>query len=187
VRPRFEVRRLAADHARHLQRFAGRAEEGLTLFDVLLVCFIMALFVLAGYGMARTAPATANRTTTLQRWVGIMDKTRAEAANAGALVTVAPAGSETAVTVYAGWSTANQLETYTLPVTMGLEDVSQTVASNAFSFYVRRNGSWYALLGTNPVSCTDTIRIGVYDSATSVGTDGYPISCAAFAAVPAGM
>ena len=186
MRP-FGRRRFAADRVFDWKRPVAAAEDGLTLFDVLLVCFIMALFALAGYGMARTAPATANRTTTLQRWVGIMDKTRQEAANAGTLVTVAPSGSETAVTVYSGWSTATQLDTYTLPVAMGLEDVSQSVASNSFSFYVRRNGSWYALLGTNPLPCADAIRVGVYDSGTSVGTDGYPISCAAFAAVPAGM
>jgi len=170
-----------------MQRFAAAAEDGVTLFDVLLVCFIMALFALAGFGMASTAPANANRTTTLQRWVAIMDKTRQEAANAGTLVTVAPSGSATAVTVYSGWSTATQLDSYTLPVTMGFEDVSQSVAGNAFSFYVRRNGSWYALLGTNAISCSDTMRVGAYDSASSVGADGYLISCAAFAAVPAGM
>ena len=169
-----------------MNRFIAAAEEGVTLFELLLIGFITALFALLGYGMARNAPSTADHTTTLQRWVAIMDKTRQEASNAGALVTVAPAGNGSTITVYSGWSTATQLDTYTLPLPLGLEDVSQSVASNAFSFYVRRNGSWYALQGASRVPCGDSIEIGVYASTTSVGADAYPISCAVFAAAPAG-
>jgi hypothetical protein len=169
-----------------MNRLIAAAEEGVTLFELLLIGFITALFALVGYGMARNAPATADHTTTLQRWAAIMDKTRQEASNAGTLVTVAPAGTGSTITVYSGWSTATQLDTYTLPLALGLEDVSQSTASNAFSFYVRRNGSWSALLGASSVPCSDTIQIGVYASATSVGADAYPISCAAFAATPAG-
>jgi Tfp pilus assembly protein FimT len=168
-----------------VKRFLATAEAGVTLWELLLIGFITALFALVGYGMGRTAPATADRTTTLQRLVAILDKTRQEAANAGALVTIAPAGNGSAITVYSGWSTATQLDSYALPVALGLEDTTATTASNTFTFYVRRNGSWYALLGASNPSCADTFLVGIYASSTSVAADGYAMSCAAFAVAPA--
>jgi len=155
------------------------------MFEVLLVASIVAIFIIAGFTMSRSAPAAANRATTLQSLVTILDRTREAASGAGAILAITPVGTGSSVIVYSGWSTVTELASYTTPVALGLHVTAPVeTAANTFSLFVRRNGSWYALLGGATVDCSSTFVIGVYNGTTVPPADGYPITCAALALAP---
>jgi len=167
-------------------RVVADPERGVTMFEVLLVASILAFFVIVGFNMSRSAPPAANRTTTLQSLVSILDRTRAQASAAGAILAVSPTTSGSSVIVYSGWSTATQVATYTTAVPLGLHVTAPVdTAGNTFSLYVRRNGSWYAMLGAATIDCASTFLIGVYNGTTVAAADGYPITCSSLSVTPA--
>lgn len=156
------------------------------MFELLLVASILALFVVVGFNMSRTPPSVANQTTTLQGLVTILDRIRSQASAAGAILSVAPTAMGSSLTVYSGWSTATQIAVYTTPVPIGLHITAPLdSAGSTFSLFVRRNGSWYAMLGANTIACSSTFVIGVYNGTTVPASNGYPISCASLALTPA--
>ena len=157
-------------------------ERGFTLIELLVTVSCLIMILVLAIWSTGNAPAVANTAASQTAWQSIMERSRAEAANQGALLNVA---GGTDVTLYAGWSTGTApIVTWTLPAPIGIADPTAGLAAATFVVYIRRNGTWYATSGATTSNCADTFTFGPWTGTTVDTTTAIVASCASVAVAP---
>lgn len=163
-------------------RWLHAGERAVTLVEVLVAAAILATVVLAILLSNPNVNGAANAAALQTSWQTIMMRTRAEAANAGALLNVT---SGTTVTLYSGWSTGTTpVASWVLPAPIGFNDAATPATADAFVVYVRRNGSWYLTSGSYTSTCSASVQFGAWTGSAVDGLTAHVVPCASFALAP---